>query len=409
MKIWMKYLLGSLLGLVLALALPESDLAIRELLSFLFDLAIRIGRYALVPLVFFSLPVAVYELNEDRQFWKITGKTLLILLSSVAAFALVGVLVAAVIRPARIPLLSEAIPPAATPGIRDIILSVFPQGLTATLRAGSLLLPAAFLGVLLGLAFSHDRVTTKPALTLFDSFSRIIYQINSFFTEFLGILVIATGAWSTIAIRAALREGVYRPLLLVVLAEVLVMALAVIPALLYGLGGVKRPWRALYGLLAPALAGLASGDAQFPAGALLKHGKESLGVRRRVSSIVIPLALVIGRAGSVLVSSTAFVVVLSSYSNLGISLGSLAWIVLVSPLLGLVLGAEPGRGTMAGLIALCGLYGRGFENGYLIAAPLALPLAAAGAFLDMLWAGSVTLIVARRAGDVEEKEARFHI
>ena len=39
-------------------------------MSFLFDLSIRIGRYALVPLVLFSVPVAVFEQNEDKEFWK---------------------------------------------------------------------------------------------------------------------------------------------------------------------------------------------------------------------------------------------------------------------------------------------------------------------------------------------------
>jgi Na+/H+-dicarboxylate symporter len=409
MKIWMKYLLGSALGVALALALPESDAAIGGLLSYLFELALRVGRYALVPLLFFSLPVAVYELNEDKEFWRILGKSILMILVAVLAFALAGVIIAAVARPARIPLLSDALPPGAPPTLRSLLLGVFPPSMFESLLAGNFLLPVSFLAILLGLSFSHDRVATKPALSLFDSFSRIVYQINSFFVEFLGVLVIATAAWSTVALRSALREDVYRPLLILLLAEVLVVGFLAIPGLIYLLGGVKNPWRALYGLLAPALAGLFSGDVFFPAGSLLKHGKESLGVRRRVSSLVLPLALIMGRAGSVLIASTAFVVVLSSYSNLGISLGSLAWIVLASPFLALVLGAEPGRGAMAGLITLCGLYGKGFENGYLIAAPLALPLAAAGVVLDLIWAGALSLIVAKRAGDVSEKEARFFI
>ena len=51
MKIWMKYLMGAILGAALALALPLEDAGLRNVLGFLFDLSIRIGRYALVPLV----------------------------------------------------------------------------------------------------------------------------------------------------------------------------------------------------------------------------------------------------------------------------------------------------------------------------------------------------------------------
>jgi hypothetical protein len=102
-------------------------------------------------------------------------------------------------------------------------------------------------------------------------------------------------------------------------------------------------------------------------------------------------------------------VVLSSYSNLGVSPGSLLWIVVFAPLAALLVGASPDRGAIAALMALCALYGKGFENGFLIAAPVALPLAAIGAFMDALWAGCASLILARRSELSQEKEARFFI
>jgi hypothetical protein len=64
---------------------------------------------------------------------------------------------------------------------------------------------------------------------------------------------------------------------------------------------------------------------------------------------------------------------------------------------------------MTALTALCALYGRGFENGYLIILPIALPLIAAGAFLDTLWAGCLTILLAKDAGQMNEKEARYYI
>ena len=225
--------------------------------------------------------------------------------------------------------------------------------------------------------------------------------------EFLGVLIIAATAHNILELRSAPRADVYRPLLATVGIESLVVAFLVLPAVLWFFGGKKNPYRVLYALLAPSLAALVSGDLYFPLGSLMKHAKESLGIRRRANALDITLAAIFGRAGTALVTSTAFIVVLSSYSNLGVSPGNLLWIVVFAPIATLLVGSSPDRGAMAALMSLCALYGKGFENGFLIAAPVALPLIAVGAFLDALWAGCASLLLARRAGLAQEKESRL--
>lgn len=410
MKIWMKYLIGAILGTAIALVVPLDDANLHGTLSFLGELSIRIGRYALLPLLLFSLPVAVFELNEDKEFWRILGRTFLFIVISVALFALIGVITTAALQPARIPLLSDTPQAASALGIRDLLMAVFPQSLFSALTdSGNFILPLCFLAILLGFSFSYDKIATKPVVSLFDSFSRIFYQINTFFSEFLGILIIAVTALNVLELRLAVRSEVYRPLLLVVAIEMAVVSLLVIPAILYFTCGRKHPYKWLYAFLAPAFAALVSGDVYFPLGSLTKHAKESLGIRRRTNALTLPLVILFGRAGTALVTATAFIAVLSSYSHLGISPRSLLWILAAAPLLTLILGAAPGQGAMTGLTALCALYGKGFENGYLIIVPVAFPLIAAGAFLDMLWAGCLSLIVAKDAGHMQEKEIRFYI
>ncbi len=386
------------------------DSGLRNALGFLFDISIRIGRYALVPLVLFSVPVAVFEQNEDKEFWKSLGRALLVLIAAMAVLSVVGVGVAAAVRPARIPLLADAASAGRALGIKDLLLAVFPDSPFAAIASGQFLLPTYFLALLLGLAFSHDRSATKPVVLLFDSLSRVFYQINSFFVEFLGVLIIAATAYNVLELRAAPRADVYRPL----------SgdrgdrspgrgARRCCPAILWFFGGKKNPYRVLYALLAPSLAALVSGDLYFSFGSLMRHAKESLGIKRRANALDLPLAVIFGRAGTALVTSTAFIVVLSSYSNLGVSPGSLLWIVVFAPFATLLVGSSPAGGAMAALTSLCALYGKGFENGFLIAAPIALPLIAIGAFLDALWAGCASILLARRAGMAQEKESRFFI
>lgn len=409
MKIWMKYLMAAILGAALAMVLPMDDVGLRGALGFLFDISIRIGRYALLPLVLFSVPVAVFEQNEDKTYWRGFGRTLLVLIVAVAALSLVGVIVAAAVRPERIPLVADAAAAGSVPDVKELLFSIFADSPMSALVSSRYLLPTYFLAVLLGLAFSHDRAATKPVVLLFDSLSRIFYQINSFFVEFLGVLIIAATARNVLELRSEASADVYRPLLITVGVEALFVAFVVLPAVLWFFGGKKNPYRVLYGLLAPSIAALVTGDLYFSLGTLMKHSKESLGVRRRANVLDIPLAAIFGRAGTALVTSTAFIVVLSSYSNLGVSAGSLLWIAVFAPIATLLAGVSPDKGAMAALMSLCSLYGKGFENGFLIAAPVAFPLIAIGGFLDALWIGCASLLLARRSELSQEKEARFFI
>jgi Na+/H+-dicarboxylate symporter len=408
MKIWMKYLVAALIGLALALAIPLKDAAFASALGFLFDISIRIGRYALLPLVRFSVPVAVFEQNEDGEFWRCLGRTMAVLLIAVAALSVVGALVAAAVNPAHIHP-TETGEGSAAPGIKELLFGIFPDSPFAVLGSGQFLLPAFFLALLLGLSFSHDRQATRPVVQLFDSLSRVFYQINAFFVEFLGILIIATTARNVLELRPTAKFAAFGPLLLIVGIEALFVALVALPAALWFFGGKKNPYRVLYGLLAPSLAAFVSGDLYFSLGSLMKHSKESLGVRRRSNALDIPLAAIFGRAGTALVTSTAFIVVLYSFSQLGVSAASLLWIVVFAPLAAILASSSPDKGAIGALMSLCALYGKGIENGFLYIVPAAIPLVAIGSFLDALWAGCASILLARRSGLAQEKESRFFI
>lgn len=409
MKIWLKLLIGALLGTVLGLLLPSGSTT-NATLGVLFELALRGGRYIFLPLVFFSVPVAVFELYEDKKLGSILGKAALISVVSVFAASVLGAAGAFILQPDRIPLVSEvsSVEPLASAG--DVLLGLFPKNAFQALTAGGdNLAPLFILAMILGLAFSFDQAVTKPVIGMFDSLSRILYQINSFFVEILAIFAILAAAYNAREFRQVLELSLYRSLLLTVAAEVLFVVLILIPCILYFAGGRKNPFRILYGLAGPALAGAVSGDLFFGAGTLAKHGKESLGIRRRSGTLTLPVALILGRAGTALVTSTSFIVVLNSFSNIGLTAKNLLWLLVFVPLSSLLLGSAPGRGPVAALALLSGLYGRGFETGYLLLVQAAVPLLLAGVFLDTIWAGCVSWLTARSEGLAAEREVRRYI
>ena len=60
MKVWLKLLIGSALGIALGYLLPAENQEIMRVLAWLEVFAIKIGRYAVVPVLVFSLTIAIY-------------------------------------------------------------------------------------------------------------------------------------------------------------------------------------------------------------------------------------------------------------------------------------------------------------------------------------------------------------
>lgn len=116
-----------------------------------------------------------------------------------------------------------------------------------------------------------------------------------------------------------------------------------------------------------------------------------------------------GRAGTAMVSATVFIVILSSYSSLGIGSSTIGWMLLFIPASALLLGAAPGLGPLSAIAFLCAAYGRGFESGYILVVPVAFPLMAMGAFLDVGVQGIITTLLAGHEGMSVEKTARHFI
>lgn len=410
MKIWLKLLVGCLLGTILGILLPAQDELAMSVLSAISSFAIGLGRYILLPLTLFSLPVAAYELHSDGRLGKTLGKGILYaFLSSIAATVL-GLAAALVLTPGRIPLLAASGSAPALLDMSHLALSIFPaNALEAIVGSGDFLLPLCAFCVVLGLAMCFDRIVAKPAIALFDSLSRIFYHVNSFIAEFLGILVILIALFGVVQMKKAFEAEAYRRLLLSLSLETLIAAFAIIPLIVFLSCGRKNPYKPLFALLGPALASLASGDIYFSLGLMQKHAKESMGIKRRAGALLLPLTSIFGRAGTALIASTGFFVILNSYSTLGLGLDDLLKLIVLIPLLSLSLGAAPSSGAMSMLALIASSYGKGFESGALILVPVAFPLIALGALLDTVWAGALSYILANRAQLVEERELRYFI
>jgi Na+/H+-dicarboxylate symporter len=190
--------------------------------------------------------------------------------------------------------------------------------------------------------------------------------------------------------------GLFRQILVILAIDCALVIFAVYPALLYLLGERENPYKWLYGSLAAALVGFFSGDVYLSITMLAKHGRENLGVPRRVGSAAYSLFAIFGRAGSALVAAASFLLILRSYSSLDISFLQVLWTLGFALLVSVALGGVPGMGAYVAVAWLCGMFGRGLQEGYLILKPIAPLLISLGVLLDVLTSGFVAMLVARK-------------
>jgi len=410
MKVWLKFLIGACLGVTLGFLLPSDNETVSNSIAWLGELAIRIGRYALVPILVFSLTIAVYELRQDGQFWGLVFKSFLVMVGISAFVIFAGIFVTLFFLPARIPIHAAVQAEAVSLNTAGNILQIFPSNMfAAMLGDGIFLLPVCVFAFFLGMGLSYDRNYTKPVISLVDSLSRIFYHIASFFSEILGFVMIVLSAYWAIRFNYALRAEVFRDTILLLGVFSAILAFGILPLFLYLLKPKVNPWKVLYGSLSQALAGFFSGDINFTMPVLFRHLKESLGIRRRSNTVTITLFSIFGRAGSAMVAAIAYMVIINSYSGLGITLSDAFAIGASAFVISFLLAGYPGNGAYVALAVLSMNFGRGLEAGYLILRPIAFYLIAIGTFVDVMITTFASYGIGHTSGFREEKEVRHYI
>jgi Na+/H+-dicarboxylate symporter len=403
MKIWLKVYAGGVLGIILGIFLSGAAGESAGILPWLSGLAIRFGRYAVLPLVLFSMIISVYELRLERKLLRIHLNVLVYaVLTSIGVITL-GVIAVSFFSPGRIPVIMETQLPLKAPDAKELLYRVFPENIFSIFTdSGDFLLPLTVFGLFFGLCLTHDRRSLRLLVEQADSLARVFYQLNSFITELIFICCAVLAASLTVQLKAVADLDQFLGLFLLTGILSLALLFIVFPLILYLRRGRKRPYRWLYAQLGPALAAFLSGDLYFSLGLLIRHSREALGVPRRVYSVACPLLAVFSRGGSAMVTAVSFITVLKSYSSLEIGFSQFAWIIIMSFGISLLLGAVPGMGALVGIATLSSFYGKGMEEAFLILRPAAVCLIGIGALLDTVCASFVTLLVSdkmRLTGD----------
>ncbi|MGC9312119.1 MAG: dicarboxylate/amino acid:cation symporter [Sediminispirochaetaceae bacterium] len=394
MKLWIKYVFAAIVGVLLGFYVFPAGEGTYQNLQFAARIVLNVGQYALFPLVFFSMTYAAFQLRMDQRVLAVLGKSLIYVLATGVLLVGIGTISVFLLNPERIPIIIETEQVYSLPGFREMLTDILPDNLFHIfIRSGNFLLPLVLFSLFLGLNFSFDKFLSKPAVQLFDSLSRIFYHIGKFVNEILGIGIIVLTSFFIVHLRMSEELELYSQLILLIGLLSAFIILGIYPAILYFLTGRQNPYRYLYALIAPAVAAFFSGNSYFSLIPLTSHVKENLGVPRKIGAVSVPLFTVLSKAGTAMVTSITFIVILKSYSSLGIGVGEVAWIMLFSFGLSLLTSSVPGLGVAAALTALCGAYGKGLETGFLIIYPILPVLSSFAVFLDVVTSGLGSLVI----------------
>ncbi len=382
MKLWIKYLIGITLGILAAIILPMENRTVSDTLSFLTELAIRFGRYTLLPTLFFGVVISVFKLRVGNHLWSVSLWIAATLVATAVVLTLLGLLSILIIQLPRIPIPTGKVTEVPSISVKELVFSLLPFSSFQSLLDGVYLLPVFVFAGLAGAGCSVDLSDSKPTISLFDSLARVSYSVMGFFVDMLAIGMIAISCYWMVDALAVFRAGMYLPLILMLLALFLLIVCVIYPLALRFLCQGTRSIRVLYASICPILVAFFSGDANLTLPVAMRHGSESLGIKRRVNSLSYPLLAIFARSGSALVTSVCFVMILRSYSSLSISLADIMWIGMSSLVLSFLLGGLPVGGTFVALTIMCTVYGRGFEAGYLLLKPAAAIIGAFAAAID---------------------------
>ncbi|QEN09100.1 dicarboxylate/amino acid:cation symporter [Oceanispirochaeta crateris] len=403
MKLWMKYSISAILGILLAFLLPENQI-VASILHFVAEFSLRAGRFLVFPMIFFTLSVSVCQLRRDHRLGKVILKLLILSVSAAVLYTLLAVGISFILPVNRIPILADSTGWQSAIPFRN---ELFQPGLVESLREmvpanafrifsqpADYMLPALLFAFLLGTQLFYDREEAEPVYNLFDSFSRMFYRMNTLYTRILSVTLFSLSYESLSHIRRISDFSSYLSLIRLVLIISAVILLVLQP-LVYFIITRKNPFHEIRAFLPGIIVSIFSGDNFINFLVMTRVLKENSGMKRKINGLVLPYLTLFSRAGSAMVTALSMLTILKSYSSLELTAFQISWVIGISILVSFILFSQSYMGIYTALITACTLYGRGHQDGYVLILPvLPILLLIAGlidsfntAYLSLLFSG----------------------
>lgn len=327
MKTWITYIAAVLMGLATALLFGDIPGA-ADILSGISSFLVNLGVFIAVPVVVLTLPSAVASLGKDRKGGKTASSVIIWSVTTAIILPLTAVVIFSFF-PVSFPVTSTAgSPPGtlsayATYSGTAALSALIPRNAFLSIAAATeFLFPVIIICWIFGLALRPSSDIIRPAYTVMNSFSEVMYRVSKTYAILASLIVYVSSAslftelYQEKTILASPRFAI------LVALSATIAAFAILPLLYCALTGFrKNPYRIIIRSLAAMLAGFSTGSIAAVIPIIESTSRQNNGVQKRVASTAIPFSSVIGKAGSAFI---AVITILSLFQATAMTKPSLA-------------------------------------------------------------------------------------
>ena len=348
-KIITGMILGFLTGLLInVLSLNSNEMINIYLVNGLFDtigsIFISSLKLMVVPLVFFSLSTGVASFDKDKKLSVIALKTISLYLLTTAIAISLGLFIAILFSPGEglnLTSSAEYITPS-PPGIKSVIIDIFPTNPIAAMAEGKMLQIIIF-SIFFGVALRSIKDKNSELVKIMESTTNVVMKMVFILINLapFGVYCLMANLFATQGI--GIVGNLFQYFLLVVFV-LIIHGFVVYPALLYSFTKIK-PF-GFYKKLRPVMLfafSTSSSNATMPV--TLKTVTQDLGVNPKIASFTIPLGATVNMDGTAIMQGVATIFIANAY-NIDLSTIDYLMVILTATMASIGTAGVPGVGLI---------------------------------------------------------------
>lgn len=302
-------------------------------------------KMVIVPIVFFSLVVGMTSLGDISKLGRIGVKTILLYLVTTAIAIVIGFGVAGIVHPGLglVMTSAEAVTVKEAPSIMQVFVAMVPTNPVASMAKAEIL-PLIVFSLFVGVGILQvGGERAKTLIDLFDAGAEVSYKIIGIVMKFAPYGVFAL----LLPVVAKNGPAVLLPLLSVIacVAVGCVIHAILVYSTLARVWGGHTPLQFFRGMSEAMLIAFTTCSSAAALPVNMKNCQEKLGVRRDVSSFVLPLGATINMDGTALYMGVCSLFIANVF-GVDLTLGQMAMIVLTGTLASIGTAGVPGAGII---------------------------------------------------------------
>ena len=395
MKLWMKIILGLVLGVIAGSVIPGFGDMIKPL-GTLFINAIKM---LIVPLIFSSLVVGVTGMKDPKKMGRVGIKTFGLYLFTTAVAITIGLAIGTVFQPGKGVDLGAAtsIEKKAPLSFSDTLVDLVPKNPIKAMADGHVLQLIVF-SILLGISLVLVGDKAKATIDWFETIAEAMYKMTAMVMELAPYGVFALMSW------VAGRYG-----LAVLLPLLKVLAGVYLGCLIHAFLTLGRavtfyaklnPIRFFKGIIDALAVAYSTASSSGTLPITIRCARKNLGVSDSMSSFVLPLGATINMDGTAMYQGVAALFVAQAY-GIDLTFGNYVTIILTSTLASIGSAGVPGAGLIM-LTLVLNSVGLPVE-GIAIIAGIDRVLDMARTTVNVVGDCMVTVLVSKSENELDEK------